>query len=99
MVNQDEEGVVYSDRSGDERQQQGQQQDQQQDQQQRNLDLNAAANGSTASRNRNVESGRTQNGQPKPHDDNSRGRRSSSAFDRLGRAGLEPNPFGGIGSE
>ncbi|MED6194691.1 hypothetical protein PIB30_030758 [Stylosanthes scabra] len=98
MVNQDEEGVAYTDHSGDERRT-TQQQNQQQDQQ-RNMDHNATANGSTASGDRNVESGgKTQNGQPKPHDDNPGGWRSTSAFDRLGPGDPDPNPFGGIGSD
>ncbi|MED6157398.1 hypothetical protein PIB30_022807 [Stylosanthes scabra] len=67
-------------------------------QQQVELDLNATANGSTESVGRNVETGGTQNGQPKSGGDNSGGRRSTSAFDRLGPGSPGPNLFGGIGS-
>ncbi|MED6174939.1 hypothetical protein PIB30_073626 [Stylosanthes scabra] len=42
--------------------------------------------------------GGTQNGQPKSGGDNSGGRRSTSAFDRLGPGNPDPRPFGGIGS-
>ncbi|MED6194228.1 hypothetical protein PIB30_026489 [Stylosanthes scabra] len=52
MVNQDEEGVPYTDHSGDEQ-----------------------------------------------RGDRSGGRRSTSAFDRLGPGNQEPRPFGGIGSD
>ncbi|MED6119389.1 hypothetical protein PIB30_011454 [Stylosanthes scabra] len=83
MVNQDEEGVAYTDHSGDERRQ-----NQQQNQQQVDLDLNATANGSTESVGRNAEMGGTQNGQP-----------NTSTFDRLGPGSPGPNPFGGIGSD
>ncbi|MED6221942.1 hypothetical protein PIB30_059611 [Stylosanthes scabra] len=56
MVNQDEEGVVYSDHSGDERPQN------QQNQQQVDLDFNATANASQESAGRNTEAAGTQNG-------------------------------------
>ncbi|MED6204267.1 hypothetical protein PIB30_007738 [Stylosanthes scabra] len=85
MVNQDEEGIPYTDHSGDE---------QHRNLQQADLDLNATANGSTRSVDRNAEAGGTQNGQPGSSGDNSGGRRSTSAFDRLG-----PKPFGEIGSD
>ncbi|MED6135759.1 hypothetical protein PIB30_049649 [Stylosanthes scabra] len=94
MVNQDEEGVAYTDHSGDERHQ-----NQQQNQQQVDLDLNATANGSQESAGRNAETGGTQNGQPNPGGNNPEGRRSTGAFDRLGPGHPEPRPFGGIGSD
>ncbi|MED6157989.1 hypothetical protein PIB30_028699 [Stylosanthes scabra] len=94
MVNQDEEGVPYTDHSGNERHQ-----NQQQNQQQVDLDLNATANGSQESAGRNAETGGTQNGQPNSGDDNSGGQRSTSAFDRLGPSDPGPRPFGGIGSD
>ncbi|MED6208343.1 hypothetical protein PIB30_044171, partial [Stylosanthes scabra] len=53
MADQDVEGVVYSDHSGDDQQQQ-----------QQALDLNATANEATGSGNINAELGVTQNGQP-----------------------------------
>ncbi|MED6168393.1 hypothetical protein PIB30_011283 [Stylosanthes scabra] len=90
MVNQDEEGVAYSDHSSDERHQ---------DQQQVDLDLNATANGSTESADRNVDTGGTQNSQPKSGGDNFGGQRSTSAFDRLGPGNPDPKPFGGIGTD
>ncbi|MED6169313.1 hypothetical protein PIB30_020293 [Stylosanthes scabra] len=63
------------------------------------LDLNATANGSQESASRNAETGGTQNGQPNPNDNNPGGRRSTSAFDRLGPGQPEPRLFGGIGSD
>ncbi|MED6192503.1 hypothetical protein PIB30_010708 [Stylosanthes scabra] len=72
MVNQDEEGVPYTDHSSDERRQ-----NPQPNQQQADLDLNATANGG----------------------DRFGGRRSTSAFDRLGPGNPEPRPFGGISSD
>ncbi|MED6167324.1 hypothetical protein PIB30_001747 [Stylosanthes scabra] len=89
----DEEGVVYSDHSGDERPQN------QQNQQQAGLDLNATANASQKSAGRNTETGGTQNGQPNLNDNNTEGWGSTSAFDRLGPGQPEPMPFGGIGSD
>ncbi|MED6108517.1 hypothetical protein PIB30_024697 [Stylosanthes scabra] len=94
MVNQDEEGVPYTDHSGDE-----QRQNQQQNQQQVDLDVNATANGSQESADRNAETSGTQNGQPNSGGDNSGGRRSTSTFDRLGPGNPDPRPFGGIGSD
>ncbi|MED6118546.1 hypothetical protein PIB30_003762 [Stylosanthes scabra] len=93
-MNQDEEGVPYTDHSGDE-----QHQNNPQNQQQVDLDLNATANGSQESAGRNAETGGTQNGQPNSGGDNSGGRRSTSAFDRLGPGDPGPKPFGGIGSD
>ncbi|MED6108871.1 hypothetical protein PIB30_028190 [Stylosanthes scabra] len=92
MVNQDEEGVVCSDHSEDERHQ-----NQQQNQQQAGLDLNTTANGSQESAGRNAETGVTQNDQLNQSDNNPGGRRSTNAFDRLGPGHPEPKPFGGIG--
>ncbi|MED6217383.1 hypothetical protein PIB30_017229 [Stylosanthes scabra] len=69
----------------------------QQNQQQVDLDLNATANASQESAGRNTETGGTQNCQPNPNGNNPRGRRSTSAFDRLGLGQLEPLLFGGIG--
>ncbi|MED6111847.1 hypothetical protein PIB30_056123 [Stylosanthes scabra] len=92
MVNQDEEGVVYSDHSGDERPQN------QQNQQQVDLDLNSTANASQESVGRNTEAAGTQNGQPNLNSNNLEGRRSTSAFDRLGPGQPALRPFGGIGT-
>ncbi|MED6115062.1 hypothetical protein PIB30_086572 [Stylosanthes scabra] len=88
MVNQDEEGVPYTDHSGDEQHQNPQPNPQQVD-----LDLNATANGSQESAGRNAETDGAQSG------DRSGGQRSTSAFDRLGSGNPEPRPFGGIGDE
>ncbi|MED6145519.1 hypothetical protein PIB30_025989 [Stylosanthes scabra] len=74
-----EEGVPYIDHSGDEQRQNPQPNPQQVD-----LDLNATANGSQDSAGRNAETDGAQNGQPNSGGDRSRGRRSTSAFDRLG---------------
>ncbi|MED6215801.1 hypothetical protein PIB30_001418 [Stylosanthes scabra] len=68
-------------------------------QQQVDLGLNATANASQESVGRNAETGGTQNGQPNSDGDNSGGRRSTSAFDRLGPGNPDPRPFGGIGSD
>ncbi|MED6118651.1 hypothetical protein PIB30_004701 [Stylosanthes scabra] len=94
MANQNEEGIPYTDHSGDE-----QHQNNQQNQQQVDLDLNATANGSQESAGRNAETGGTQNGQPNSGGDNSGGRQSTSAFDRIGPGDLGPRPFGRIGSD
>ncbi|MED6142962.1 hypothetical protein PIB30_002249 [Stylosanthes scabra] len=91
---EDEEGVVYSDHSRDERHQ-----NRQQNQQQVGLDLNTTANGSQESAGRNAESGGTQNGQLNQGGNNPEGRRNTSTFDRLGPGHPEPRPFGGIGSD
>ncbi|MED6216504.1 hypothetical protein PIB30_008195 [Stylosanthes scabra] len=94
MVNQDEEGVPYDDPSGDE-----QRQNPQPNPQQADLNLNATANGSQESAGRNAETDGAQNGQLNSSGDRSGGRRSTSAFDRLGPGNSEPRPFGGIGSD
>ncbi|MED6144032.1 hypothetical protein PIB30_011534 [Stylosanthes scabra] len=65
MVNKDEEGVPYTDHSGDDRHQ-----NQQQNQQQVDLHLNATANGSQESAGRNAKMGGIQNGQPNSGSDN-----------------------------
>ncbi|MED6225181.1 hypothetical protein PIB30_091245 [Stylosanthes scabra] len=88
MANQDKEGVVYTDHSGD---------DQRRDQQQQTLDLNAMVNEVTGSGNANTYLRRIQNGQPPPHNPNHGNRQS--AFDRIGPSGPTPRPFGGIGSD
>ncbi|MED6181754.1 hypothetical protein PIB30_022354 [Stylosanthes scabra] len=93
MVNQDKEGVVYSNHSGDERPQN------QQNQQQVSLDLNATANANQESAGCNTETGGTQNGQTSLNGHNPEGRRSTSAFDKLGPGQPEPRPFGGIGPD
>ncbi|MED6129937.1 hypothetical protein PIB30_112928 [Stylosanthes scabra] len=77
MADQDVEGVVYSDHSGDDQQQQ-----------QQTLDLNATANEATGSGNINAELGGTQNGQPPPRNPVQGNR--TSAFDRIGPS--DPNP-------
>ncbi|MED6212568.1 hypothetical protein PIB30_084697 [Stylosanthes scabra] len=59
MVNQDEEGVVYTDHSGDEHRRV-----QQTELQQEALDLNAIANDITGVDEANVDSGGVQNGRP-----------------------------------
>ncbi|MED6152313.1 hypothetical protein PIB30_090735 [Stylosanthes scabra] len=92
MANQDEEGVVYTDHSGDD-----QRRDQQRELQQQGLDLNATANEATGSGNANMNLGGIQNGQPPPHNPNHGNRQS--AFDRIGPSGPTPRPFGGIGSD
>ncbi|MED6118224.1 hypothetical protein PIB30_000851 [Stylosanthes scabra] len=76
-----------------------QRQNQQQNQQQVDIDLNATANGSQESASRNAETGGTQNVQPNSGGNNSGGRRSTSAFDRLGPGNPGPRPFGGISSD
>ncbi|MED6132485.1 hypothetical protein PIB30_019459 [Stylosanthes scabra] len=94
MVNQDEEGVPYTDHSGDEQRQNPQPNPQQVD-----LDLNATVNGSKESAGRNAETDGAQNGQPNSSGDRSGGRRSTNAFDRLGPGNPEPRTLGGIGSD
>ncbi|MED6206704.1 hypothetical protein PIB30_029439, partial [Stylosanthes scabra] len=74
MADQDVEGVVYSDHSGDDQHRN--------QQQQQTLDLNATANEATGSGNINAELGETQNGQP-PLRNPVQGNRTS-AFDRIG---------------
>ncbi|MED6134475.1 hypothetical protein PIB30_037442 [Stylosanthes scabra] len=74
MADQDVEGVVYTDHSGDEQRQN--------QQQQQALDLNATANETTGSGNINADSEGTQNGQPPPRDPIQGNRQS--AFDRIG---------------
>ncbi|MED6197402.1 hypothetical protein PIB30_056155 [Stylosanthes scabra] len=89
MADQDVEGVVYTDHSGD---------DQHRNQQQQQaLDLNATANEATGSGNINAESGGTQNGQLPPRNPTQGNRQS--AFDRIGPSGPNPQPFGGTGSD
>ncbi|MED6220420.1 hypothetical protein PIB30_044664 [Stylosanthes scabra] len=89
MADQDVEGVVYTDHSGD---------DQCQNQQQQQaLDLNATANEATGSGNAHTDSGGTQNGQPPPRNPTQSNRQS--AFDRIGPSGSTQRPFGGIGSD
>ncbi|MED6126007.1 hypothetical protein PIB30_074206 [Stylosanthes scabra] len=63
------------------------------------LDLNATANASQESTGWNTEAAGTQNGQPNPNGNNLEGRRSTSAFDRLGPGQPGPRPFGGIGTD
>ncbi|MED6221980.1 hypothetical protein PIB30_060025 [Stylosanthes scabra] len=82
MVNQDEEGVVYTDHSGDE-----QCWNPQHERQPEELDLNTTANDAVGIGNTNMGSGGVQNGQPPPHNPNSGSR--PSAFDRLGQASME----------
>ncbi|MED6112733.1 hypothetical protein PIB30_064309 [Stylosanthes scabra] len=89
MADQDVEGVVYIDHSGD---------DQRQNQQQQQaLDLNTTANEATGSGNVNTDSGGTQNGQPPPRNPTQGNRQS--AFDRIGPSGPTQRPFGGTGSD
>ncbi|MED6164440.1 hypothetical protein PIB30_090127 [Stylosanthes scabra] len=89
MADQDVDGVVYTDHSGD---------DQHRNQQQQQaLDLNATANEATGSGNINAESGGTQNGQPPPRNPTQGNRQS--AFDRIGPSGPNPRPFGRTGSD
>ncbi|MED6160380.1 hypothetical protein PIB30_051005 [Stylosanthes scabra] len=89
MADQDVEGVVYADHSGD---------DQHRNQQQQQaLDLNATANEATGSGNVNTKSGGTQNGQPPPRNPTQGNRQN--AFDRIGPSGPNPRPFGGTGSD
>ncbi|MED6210266.1 hypothetical protein PIB30_062609 [Stylosanthes scabra] len=84
-----EEGVVYTDHSGD---------DQRQNQQQQQaLDLNATANEATRSGNINTDSGGIQNGQPPPRNPTQGNRQC--AFDRIGQGGPTQRPFGGTGSD
>ncbi|MED6127044.1 hypothetical protein PIB30_084338 [Stylosanthes scabra] len=88
-ANQDVEGVVYTDHSGD---------DQRQDQQQQQtLDLNATANEATGSGNGSTDLGGIQNGQPSPRNPIQSNRQS--AFDRIGPGGPTQRPFGGTGSD
>ncbi|MED6196996.1 hypothetical protein PIB30_052641 [Stylosanthes scabra] len=84
MANQDVEGVVYIDHSGD---------DQCRDQQQQTLDLNTTTNEATGSGNANTDSGGMQNGQPPPRNPIQGNRQS--AFDRIGPGGPTQRPFGG----
>ncbi|MED6183419.1 hypothetical protein PIB30_037688 [Stylosanthes scabra] len=88
LADQDVEGVVYTDHSGD---------DQRQNQQQQTLDLNATANEATGSGNANADSGGIQNGHPPPRNPIQGNRQS--AFDRIGLSGPTQRPFGGIGSD
>ncbi|MED6188635.1 hypothetical protein PIB30_087761 [Stylosanthes scabra] len=90
MANQDEEGMVYTDHSGDD-----QRRDQQQ--QEKTLDLNATANEATGSGNANTDSGGIQNGQSPPRNPVQDNRQS--AFDRIGPGGPTQRPFGGTGSD
>ncbi|MED6123208.1 hypothetical protein PIB30_046957, partial [Stylosanthes scabra] len=89
MADQDVEGVVYTDHSGDDQHRN--------QQQQQTLDLNATANEATGSGNINTESGGTQNGQPPPRNPTQGNRQS--AFDRIGPSEPNPRPFGGTGSD
>ncbi|MED6196499.1 hypothetical protein PIB30_048102 [Stylosanthes scabra] len=91
MANQDEEGVVYTDHSGD-----NQRRDLQCELQQ-TLDLNAATNEATGSGNANTDSGGIQNRQPPPHNPSHDNRQS--AFDRIGPSVPTPRLFGGIGTD
>ncbi|MED6212824.1 hypothetical protein PIB30_087212 [Stylosanthes scabra] len=89
MADQDVEGVVYTDHSGD---------DQRRDQQQQQtLDLNATANEATGSGNVNTDSRGVQNGQPPPWNPIQGNRQST--FDRIGPDGPTQRPFGGTGSD
>ncbi|MED6176630.1 hypothetical protein PIB30_090070 [Stylosanthes scabra] len=84
-----EEGVVYTDHSGD---------DQRRNQQQQQaLDLNATTNEATGSGNVNTDSGGIQNGQPPPRNPIQGNRQS--AFDRIGLGGPTQWPFGGTVDE
>ncbi|MED6126055.1 hypothetical protein PIB30_074688 [Stylosanthes scabra] len=83
MADQDVEGVVYTDHSGD---------DQRRDQQQQQtLDLNATTNEATGSGNVNTDSRGIQNGQPPRNP--IQGNRQS-AFDHIGAGGPTQRPFG-----
>ncbi|MED6145735.1 hypothetical protein PIB30_028096 [Stylosanthes scabra] len=92
MANQDEEGVAYTDHSGDE-----QRQYQQPEQQQEALDLNATVNDATGTNGTNVNLEDLQNRRPPtPVAERSR---NQSAFHRLGPGDPTPKPFGGIGTD
>ncbi|MED6141458.1 hypothetical protein PIB30_103655 [Stylosanthes scabra] len=75
MVNQDEEGIAYTNHSGDE-----QHRNQQPEHQQEELDLNAMTNDDTEVDVANVDSGGIQNGQLHPQTTNPNGKRIPSTI-------------------